>query len=79
MTTMVRGKWVIAGAGDAVLSGGAVVVEGETIAEVGAWEELRARHPDADVLGSDQAVVLPRPVCSARSGPFPAPRPSLTG
>ena len=59
MTIVVRGKWVITGAGDAVLSGGAVVVEGETIAEVGAWEELRARHPDADVLGSDQAVVLP--------------------
>jgi cytosine/adenosine deaminase-related metal-dependent hydrolase len=59
MTTMVRGKWVITGAGDAVLAGGAVVIEGETIAEVGAWEALRARYPDADVLGSDEAVVLP--------------------
>ena len=61
MTTIVRGKWVITGGGDddPVLSHGAVVIDGATIAEVGSWDALHAEHPDAEVLGSPDAVVLP--------------------
>lgn len=56
---LVRGRWVIPGAGGAVLSDGAVLVEGANVAEVGDWGALRERHPDADVVGSDRMAVLP--------------------
>ncbi|MFP6741127.1 MAG: amidohydrolase family protein [Alphaproteobacteria bacterium] len=61
MTTLVRGKWVITGGAqdDPVLSDGAVVIEGGTIAEVGPWHTVNANYPDAEVLGSPDAVVLP--------------------
>ena len=59
MTTIVRGKWLITGASDAVHDDGAVAVEGDTIAAVGAWDDLHARYPDAEVIGGDDALVLP--------------------
>ena len=59
MTTIVRGKWVITGADEPVHDDAAVAVEGDTIAEVGSWETLRARYGDAEVIGGDNALVLP--------------------
>ena len=61
MTTVVRGRWVVTGAGDddPVIDDGAVAVDGGRIAAVGAWAELHTQYPDADILGSADAVVLP--------------------
>ena len=58
---LVRGRWVVTGAGegDATIPGGAVLVRGGRVDEVGAWSALRARHPEADVLGSDEVAVIP--------------------
>jgi 5-methylthioadenosine/S-adenosylhomocysteine deaminase len=58
---LIRARWVIPGArdSDAVLTDGAVLVEGSTIAEVGDWAVLRVRHPQARVLGSDRMALLP--------------------
>ena len=58
---LVRGRWIVAGGGehDAVLSDAAVRVEDGTIAEVGDWETLRSRYPDAAVLGSERVAVMP--------------------
>ena len=55
---IVRGRWVLADAATLVADG-AVLVAGDTIAEVGPWAELRGRHPEAKVIGSDEAAVLP--------------------
>jgi len=59
--TLVRGRWVITGAGESepVLSDGALAVEGERIREVGSWRDLRSRYPEAPVLGSERTAVLP--------------------
>ena len=61
MVTIARGGWVVTDDGETleVLEGGAVLVEGATIAEVGSWEALAARHPDAEVLGGPDCAVLP--------------------
>ncbi|HZO28455.1 MAG TPA: amidohydrolase family protein [Chloroflexota bacterium] len=58
---LVRGRWVVTGAGqdDATVTDGAVLVHGNRIEGVGAWDALRAAHPDAEVLGSDRVAVLP--------------------
>jgi cytosine/adenosine deaminase-related metal-dependent hydrolase len=58
---LVRGRWVITGAGDTdpVITGGAVLVEGSTIVEVGDAAALRARNPGARELGSDRVAVMP--------------------
>ena len=53
-----RGRWLIVDC-ETFVENGAVLVEGETIAEVGAWADLRSRHPEAKVIGSDTAAVLP--------------------
>jgi len=58
-STLVRGRWVIPGAGDAVLRDGAVLVEGTKVAAVDHWETLRAQHPAAEVIGSERMAVLP--------------------
>ena len=59
--TLVRGRWVVTGGGrdDPVLSDAAIRIEDTTIAEVGNWETLRDRHPDAAVLGSDRVAIMP--------------------
>ncbi len=58
---IVRGRWIITGGGatDPLLEDGALVVEGERIAALGPWRELRARHPEAPVIGSERMAVLP--------------------
>ncbi len=55
---IVRGRWVLADAETAV-EDGAVLIEGDTIAAVGPWPELSARAPEAEVLGSEDAAVMP--------------------
>jgi len=59
--TIVRGRWVVSGATaeDTVIDDGAVLVEGGVVRAVGGWGELRARAPEAPVLGSDAVAVLP--------------------
>ena len=59
--TLVRGRWVVTGGGedDPVLSDAAVLIENDKIAEVGDWETLRGRHPDAAILGSDRVAIMP--------------------
>ena len=42
-----------------VIPGGAVAVAGDRIAEVGAADDLRARHPDARRLGGSRRYVIP--------------------
>ena len=58
---LVRGRWVVTGAGqsDETIGDGAVLVRGDRIEAVGAWDTLRAAHPDAEVLGSAEVAVLP--------------------
>jgi len=61
--TLLRGRYVAVGTGAAatvsLAENAAVLIRGGTIAEVGPWAELRARHPKAALLGSDDHVVLP--------------------
>ncbi|GMV27788.1 MAG: 8-oxoguanine deaminase [Phycisphaerae bacterium] len=58
---IVRGRWVVTGGEgpEAVIRDGAVVVEGQTIREVGEWRALRARYPEVEVLGSENHAVVP--------------------
>ena len=59
--TIVRGRWVVCGGGadDPVLTDGAVLIDGDTIGEVGPFDAVRDAHPRATVLGSDRVAVLP--------------------
>ena len=58
---LVRGRWVVTGGGedDPVLADAAVRVEDGGIAEVGDWETLHARHPDAATVGSERVAIMP--------------------
>ena len=58
---LVRGRWILTGGGehDPVLSDAAIRIDDGTIAEVGDWETLRDRHPDAAVLGSERVAIMP--------------------
>ena len=58
---LIRGRWVVTGAtrDDGVLSNAAIRIEDGAIAEVGDWETLRGRHPDAALLGSDRVAIMP--------------------
>jgi len=58
-TMLVRGRWVIAGADDPVLSDGAVAIADGSVEDVGAFADLRTRYPDAEVLGSERYAVIP--------------------
>src|SRR5439155_20181862 len=46
-------------AADATIADGALLIRGQRIEEVGPWRALRARHPEADVSGSDDVAVMP--------------------
>jgi cytosine/adenosine deaminase-related metal-dependent hydrolase len=58
---LVRGRWIITGGAesDPLLSDAAVLVTGDQIQGIGPWQDLRARHPDAEVIGSDRVAVIP--------------------
>ena len=61
--TIVRGRYAvcrITGRDSAdVIGDGAALVEGGAIVEVGRADDLRARHPDAEVIGSDRQALIP--------------------
>jgi 5-methylthioadenosine/S-adenosylhomocysteine deaminase len=56
---LVRGRWVIPGADDAVFTDAAVLVIDGDVAALDDWDTLRARYPDAEVIGSQSVAVLP--------------------
>ncbi len=58
---LVRGRWIVTGgaAADSVLEDAAIALRGERIEALGAWQDLRARHPEAAVIGSDRVAVVP--------------------
>lgn len=60
---LVRGRYVIADpsrmAAGGLVEDGAVAVEGDRIAAVGPYAELKARYPQAEEHGSDRYVVIP--------------------
>ena len=62
-TTLIRGRYVVVGTGHAdnveALADAAVAQSAGTVVEIGSWADLRARYRDADVLGSDDHVILP--------------------
>ena len=62
-SSLIHGKYVvckITGAASAeVITDGAVLQRDGRIEEVGGYQELRGRHPDAEVIGSVNHVVMP--------------------
>lgn len=58
---LVRGRWLFRGASsdDPVLSNAAIVITGEIITDLGAWEAMRERYPGAEVLGSNDVAIIP--------------------
>ena len=58
-TTLIRGRYVIVDADSPAIVDGAVLVEGEHISAVGAYQDLRRRVPAAQVLGSPDHLVMP--------------------
>ncbi len=63
VSTLIRGKYVICritGPNTAeVISDGAVLQTDGEITEVGAYDDLRSRHPSSEVIGSLSHVVMP--------------------
>lgn len=55
---IIRGRWVMQEP-DQILIDGAVVVDGQLVEQVGAWQHVRERYPDLPVLGGDQYAILP--------------------
>ena len=58
---LVRGRWIVTGAGadDGCLSDAALAVRDRRIVDLGDWPTLRARFPEAEVLGSERVAVMP--------------------
>ena len=54
---LIKGRWVVTG--NDVLCDAAVLVEGDSIVEVGAATALQKQHPNATVSGSQDCAVLP--------------------
>ena len=59
MTTLIRGRFVITSSATGLLREAAVRVDGPSIVEVGPWDELRARSPEATVVGDGSGIVMP--------------------
>ena len=61
-STLVRGKYVIGKitgpASAEVISDGAVLQRDGEIVEVGSYDDLIARHPATEIIGSTNAVVM---------------------
>ena len=58
-TKLVRGRWVIPGADDAVLVDAAVLIDGGEVIALDDWGRLRERYRGAEVIGSQSMAVLP--------------------
>lgn len=58
MITLVRGGIVVPRA-DLALRDAAVAVEGEIVLDIGHWDDLRGRWPEAPVLGGPDRAVIP--------------------
>ena len=61
--SLVRGRWLISDPAQlptgGVVADGALVVDGDTISEVGTYDALKVRFPNAEEIGSDSFVVIP--------------------
>ncbi len=59
--TLVRGKWVLLDPAErgGVLTDAALAIVGGEVSEAGPWEALRARFPEANVIGGPDHAVLP--------------------
>src|SRR5207244_5527236 len=61
-TLLLRGKHVLTDPRkkeNGVLRDGAIAIEGDRITAVGAFDELRKRHPQAKVVGNGQQLLIP--------------------
>lgn len=58
---LVRGRWIVCDASrrDGVLADAAVAIIGGKIEELGPWDALTARYPEADLIGGPDHAVLP--------------------
>ena len=58
---LVRGRWIVTGGEERnpVLHDAALAIAGNTIEEIGDWQDLRHRYPEAVVLGSQDMAVMP--------------------
>lgn len=58
---LVRGRWIVCDASrrDGVLTDAAIAIVGDKICEIGPWNALSARFPDADLIGGPGHAVLP--------------------
>ena len=62
MDILVRGKYVITDAGDGengILADGAALLSGDTILEVGGYDALKKKHPQASVKGNGEQLLMP--------------------
>jgi len=57
--TLVRSGVMVPAHDATAIANGAVAVSGETIADIGTYEELAARYPDAHVIGGIQFLLIP--------------------
>ena len=60
---LIRGRYVVADAATVSSGGlieeGAVAVEGDSVAAVGRYDDLKGRYPDAEEIGGEGHVVIP--------------------
>jgi 5-methylthioadenosine/S-adenosylhomocysteine deaminase len=60
-TTLVQARWIVTGAGpdDPVLDDAGLLVEDGKIVARGTWQDLRARHPNATIVGGPRMAAIP--------------------
>lgn len=60
---LIRGRFVVtdprALPAGGMIEHGTVLVSGSTVADTGSFETLHARHPDAEIVGTDRFLVIP--------------------
>ena len=56
---LVRGAWVLTQGPAGELRDAAVAIAGDRVLEVGAFADLRKRHPEAEVIGDGTGIVTP--------------------
>jgi cytosine/adenosine deaminase-related metal-dependent hydrolase len=59
MGVLVRARWILTRADTRVLEDGAVAVEGQTIARVGPWPEVRGSYPRFEVVDASSSLLIP--------------------